>query len=161
VAPRLLRPARVGVFAQAVALLAVVGLTVPSYLEYLTHPISCTAGELCLDFRDLPFVAATAYLGPPAFVLLTTFWLWRRPRRWPAALPILVDVAVFVMQVAYYPFVFIPDFNRPTITNPLVALQVLLMLIPAAISLTLVLALLIGWNWKDPAPGAVSSSHST
>jgi hypothetical protein len=73
----------------------------------------------------------------------------------------LVDVAVFVMQVAYYPFVFIPDFNRPTITNPLVALQVLLMLIPAAISLTLVLALLIGWNWKDPAPGAVSSCHST
>ena len=158
-APRLLLPARVAVFAQALALLAVVGLTVPSYLEYLTHPISCTAGELCLDLRDLQFAAATAYLGPPALVLLTTFWLWRRPRRWPAELPILVDVAVVAMQVAYYPFVFIPNFHRPTITDPLVALQVLLMLIPAAISLTLVLALLIGWNWKEPAPSAVTSSH--
>jgi hypothetical protein len=36
--------------------------------------------------------ASVFLLGPHTELLLAAYWLWRRPRRWPAALPLLADV---------------------------------------------------------------------
>lgn len=147
--PRLLRPARIALFAQALALLVVISLTIPSYLDYLTHPTSCQAGDLCLDLRDLQFIGATFFLGPPALLLLTTVWLWRRPRRWPAALPILVDVAVIGVVIIDF-----DAFSKAGSSEPNIVVQVLLGLVPAVVSLTLVVALLRRWDSGKSTPGA-------
>jgi hypothetical protein len=166
VAPRLLRPARIAVFAQALALLVVVGLTIPSYLDYQLHPLNCPPDQWCLDFRGLTFGLTAMSLGPPALLLLTTYWLWRRPRRWPAALPLLIDAAVIGVEV-FDPHLIAESMSfaingrpaEPGFTYSYVAVQVLLMLLPAVVSLTLVLALLSRWNSKEPTPGAVASSR--
>jgi sulfur carrier protein len=164
--PRLLRATRLAVLVQAVALLVVIGLAIPSYLDFLSSPQSCAPGQFCLDFRGstLEFTAVT--LGPPALVLLTTYWLWRRPRKWLAAITILIDAAVIAVEV-FDPRLIAEamSFARngqptdPTFIASYVAVQVLLMFIPAVVSLILVLALLRQWGSRESTPGAVSSAH--
>ncbi|HEV2036332.1 MAG TPA: hypothetical protein VGU71_19435 [Candidatus Dormibacteraeota bacterium] len=151
---RLLRAARIAVLVQALAMLVVIGLTIPSFLDYLFHPIRCTGGELCLDLRGLSFVGSVAFLGLPALLLLATYWLWRRPRRSPAVLPLLIDVAAIAVVT-----VDLIEFARTGSAEPNILVQLLVVLLPAIISLTLVLELLSRWNSKEPTPGAVASSH--
>ena len=152
--PRLLRPARIAVLVQALAMLVVIGLTIPSFLDYLYHPISCTGDELCLDIRGFPFEASIAFLGAPALLLLLTFWLWRRSRIWLAVLPLLIDVvAIAVVTVDLI------EFARSRSAEPNIPVQLLMVLLPALVSLTLVLAVFIRWNSKEPTPGAIASTH--
>lgn len=139
---------------QALALLVTVGLTIPSYLDYVLHPMSCRPDEWCMDLRSLPFLFAASFLGPPALLLLTTYWLWRRPRRWPAALPLLVDVAVIGVVL-----IDLIGFAQTRSADPNIVIQVLLGLVPAVVSLTLILALLRRWDSSKPTPGAVSSTR--
>lgn len=150
--PRLLAAARIAVLMQALGLFVVVGLTIPGYLDHLFHPFSCNPDQWCLDFRGIPFVIATLLLGPPALTLLVTIWLWRRPRRWPAVLPLLVDVAVIGVVL-----VDLIEFARTGSQEPNIVAQVLLGLVPAIVSLILVVALLRRSGWIQPTPGAVSS----
>jgi hypothetical protein len=125
------------VLVQAAALLAVIGMTVPSYFEYLTRPPNCTPEMLCIDLRGLPFEVSATFLGPPVLMLVAAFWLWRRPRRWPAVLPIVVDVAVITVVL-----VDIVDFVRTGSQDPNIVVQVLLGLVPALVSLILAALLL-------------------
>lgn len=166
VPPRLLRAARIAVLVQALALLAVIGLAIPSYLDYQFHPIRCQPDQWCLDFRGLTLGLTAISLGPPALLLLTTYWLWRRPRRWYAALPLLIDIAVIGVEV-FDPYLTAEGMSfalnghppAPDFTYSYVAVQALLMLLPAVASLTLVLALLSRWTSREPTPGAVASSR--
>jgi hypothetical protein len=159
VSPRLLRAARVAVLIQALALLAVIGLAIPSYLDFRFHPISCPADQGCLDLRDLTIVVTAMSLGPAVLLLLTTYWLLRRPRRWHAALPLAVDIAVVGIQV-FDPYLIAEGMTfalngrppAPSFTYSYVAVQVLLMFLPAVVSLTLILALLRRWDSKEPTP---------
>jgi drug/metabolite transporter (DMT)-like permease len=134
----LLRAARLVVLAQALALLVVIGLTVPDFLNYLLHPISCRPDSMCLDLRDIPFAASVAFLGPPIVVLLASYWLWRRPRKWPAVLPLLIDAAAIAVVAAD-----LIGFARTGSAEPNILVQVLLVLLPAVVSLTVVLNLLV------------------
>jgi hypothetical protein len=124
-APRL-RAVRIALLAQALGLLLVVGLTVPGYL-------------------------AAVYLGPLALALLVTAWLWRRPRRWPAVLPLVIDAAVVGFVLLN-----LVAFARTGGLEPTGFVQMLLALVPAVVSLTLVIALLRRWDSRKPTPGAVS-----
>lgn len=135
---RLLRIARIAMLVQAAALVVLIGLSFPKYLDYLVHPITCTPGGWCIDLRGLDFEISATFLGPPALLLAVTSWLWRRPGRWPAVLPIVLDV-VFIALVIY-------DATSVALTrhdqNPPVFVQVVLVLAPAVVSLTLLLLLL-------------------
>ena len=136
---------------QALALLVVVGVTIPGYLDYRLHPISCRPDEWCMDFRSLPFIYSALFLGPPALLLLTTYWLWRRPRRWPAVFPLLVDAAIIGVAL-----VDLIAFAQVGSAEPNIVLQVLMGLVPAVVSLTLILALLRQWDSRKPTADAVS-----
>jgi hypothetical protein len=129
------------VVVQALGLLVIFGVTIPGYLDYLSHPMICKPSEWCLDFRGLPFLLAALFLGPPALILLLTAWLWRRPRRWPAVLPLLVDAAVIGFVLLN-----LVEFARTRSLEPTGVAQMLLALIPAVVSLTLVIALLRRWD---------------
>ena len=148
---QLLRAARIAVLVQALALLLVVGFTIPGYLDYRLHPMSCRPDEWCMDFRSLPFIYSAVFLGPPALLLLTTYWLWRRPRRWPAAFPLLVDAAIIGVAL-----VDLIAFAQVGSAEPNIVLQVLMGLVPAVVSLTLILALLRRWDSRKPTAGAGS-----
>lgn len=126
---------------QALAMTVVVGLTIPSFLDYLFRPISCHSGSMCLDLRDLPFAASVAFLGPPIVLLVLSHRLLRRPRKWRAALPLLVDVAAIAVVM-----VDLIAFARTGSAEPNIAVQLLMVLLPAAVSLTVVLALLMRWT---------------
>jgi peptidoglycan/LPS O-acetylase OafA/YrhL len=121
---------------QAAAFLVVIGLSIPSYVVYVLHPLSCTADLECLDLRGLEFVASVFFLGPPTVLLLAAYWLWRRPRRWPAVLPILADVAI--IGVVFDDLV---NYTKSGSAHPDIGLQILVGLLPAVVSLALVLAL--------------------
>jgi hypothetical protein len=143
--PSLLRAVRIVVLVQALALVAVIGFYVPSFLDYLLHPISCTPDLWCIDLRGGLFEASVAFLGPPSLLLLVAWWLWRRPRRWPAILPLIVDVAaIWVVTLDLI------DFARTGSAEPNILVQVLVVLLPAVVSLTLVLALLRLWSSRKP-----------
>jgi hypothetical protein len=148
----LLRAARIAVLVQALALLVVLGLTIPNYMDYLLHPLTCRPDQWCMDLRGLPFVLATSFLLPAALLLLATYWLWRRPRRWPAVLPLLVDVAVISTVI-----IDINAFIRTRSAEPNIVVQLLLGMLPAVVSLTLILALLRRWDSRKPMPDAVAS----
>lgn len=136
---------------QALALLVVVGIMVPGYLDYVFRPLSCTPGQWCMDLRGLAFQISALFLGPPALLLLATYWLWRRPRRWPAALPILADVAVIGVV-----FIDLVAFAQTRSADPNIVVQLLLGLVPALVSLTLVLALVGRWDSRKGTPRALS-----
>ena len=102
-----------------------------------------------MDLRGLSFVLAALFLAPPALLLLTTYWLWRRPRRWPAVLPLLVDVAVIGVVL-----IDLIAFAQTRSANPNIVVQVLLGLVPAVVSFTYVLTLLRGWDPRKPTGGA-------
>ena len=144
---RLLRAVRIALLAQALGLLLAVGLTVPGYLDYLFHPKVCKPDQWCLDFRGLPFIITAVYLGPPVLALLLTAWLWRRPRKWPAVLPLVIDAAVVGFVLLN-----LVAFARTGGLEPTVLVQMLLALIPAVVSLTLVIALLRRWDSTTFAP---------
>jgi thiamine biosynthesis protein ThiS len=163
--PRLLRAARIAVLVQAVALLVVIGLAIPSYLDFLFRPLNCRPDQWCLDFRGLTLGLTAVSMGPPAFLLLTTYWLWRRPRRWAAAIPLLVDVTILGMEVVYprliaeaMSFSYSGRTMEATFVASLVGVQVLLLLIPAVASLTLVLALIRRWGSSKSTRGTFSST---
>lgn len=155
VPPRFLRAARIAVLVQALALLVVVGLTIPSYLDYLFRPLACGPDQWCMDFRGLPFVLAALFLGPPALLLFATYWLWRRPRRWPAVLPLLVDVAVIGTVL----FELVGYIQTRSAESNIVVAALLGMLLPAVVSLTLILTLLRRWDSRKPTPGAVAATR--
>jgi hypothetical protein len=133
---RLLRAARIVLLLQAAAFLVVIALTIPSYVDYVLHPMSCTPDLWCLDLRGLSFVASVFFLGPPTILLLAAYWLWRRPRRWHAALPLLTDVAIIVVVL-----IDIVDYAKSGSAEPNIGAQVLVGFMPAVVSLILVLAL--------------------
>ena len=118
-------------------MLVVIVLTIPSFLVYLLHPIGCKPDQLCIDLRGLPFLGSVAFLGPPTLLLLTTYWLWRRPRRWPAVLPLLVDVAAIWVVV-----VDVIEFARTGSAEPNIFVQAFVILLPAVVSLILVVVVL-------------------
>ena len=160
-APRLLRATRLAVLVQAAALLVVIGLAIPSYLDYQFRPLNCPLDQWCLDFRGLTLGITAISLGPPALLLLTTYWFCRRPRKWPAAIPLLVDLAVIGAEV-FDPRLLAEAMSfarsgRPT-EPTYVVVQVLLIFIPAVVSLTLVLALIRQWGSSKSRPGGVSST---
>jgi hypothetical protein len=132
---RLLRAARLVLLLQGAAFLVVIGLTIPSYVDYLSHPMRCIPDQLCLDFRNVEFLGSVFFLGPPTVLFVAAYWLWRRPRRWPAVLPILADVAIIWVVL-----VDIVDYAKSGSAHPDVGLQILVGLLPAVVSLTLVLA---------------------
>lgn len=90
---RQLRFARIAMVVQAAALAVLIGESIPQYLDYVLHPSTCTPDGWCMDLRGLEFELSVIFLGPPLLLLLVTSWLWRRPRRWPAVLPTVVDIA--------------------------------------------------------------------
>ena len=139
--PRLLRTTRIAVSVQALALAAVVGMNLPGYLDHLFHPLTCRTGVVCIDLRGLDFTLATVFLGPPTALLLASVLLWNRPRKWPSALPLLVDVAIIGIVL-----IDLVAFAQTGFANPNIAVQVLLGLVPAAVTLILVLALLRRWG---------------
>jgi hypothetical protein len=57
---------------QAAALVALIGLSLPKYLDYLFHPITCTPEGWCIDLRGFDFLISATFLGPPALLLLIT-----------------------------------------------------------------------------------------
>jgi hypothetical protein len=124
------------VLLQAAAFLVVIGLTIPSYVDHVLHPLRCTADLGCLDLRDVEFVGSVIFLGPPTVLLLVAYWLWRRPRRWPAVLPILADVAIIWVVL-----IDVVDYAKSGSAHPDIAGQILVALMPAVVSLGLVLAL--------------------
>jgi thiazole synthase/sulfur carrier protein len=163
--PRLFRRARIAVLVQAVALLVVVGLAVPSYLDFLFRPLYCAQGQWCLDFRGLALGLTTASLGPPALLLFATYWLWRRPRKWPAAIPLVVGVIVIGSEVVNphliadaMSFATGGRSTEPPLIYAYAAVQLVLIFIPAVLTSTLVVQLLRQWGSRQAPPGAVSST---
>ena len=152
---------------QSLALLVVIGLTIPSYLDFLFRPLGC---QSCWDFRGywdfrgFWFILAALFLGPPALLLLATYWLWRRPRRWPAVLPLLVDVAIigtvlielvgYIQTRSLEPMIVVA--TTQALSRELVVPAVLGMVLPAVVSLALILALLWRWDSGKPTPRSVS-----
>ena len=145
---RQLRFARIAMVVQAAALAVLIGQSIPQYLDYVLHPSTCTPDGWCMDLRGLEFELSVIFLGPPLLLLLVTSWLWRRPRRWPAVLPTLVDLA-FIGLVIYD--VVSAAQNRHD-QNPPVLAQVVLVLFPAVASLTALLPLLRRQADSPPAP---------
>ena len=135
---RRLRLTRIAMLVQAGALVVLIGQTVPSYLDYRLHPMNCGPGPWCLDLRGLAFELSAVFLGPPALFLLVTAWLWRQPRRWPAAVPILVDVAFIGLVI--YDAISVAQTGHDQ--DPPILVQVVLGLVPAAVTLALTLLVL-------------------
>jgi hypothetical protein len=137
---RRLRLARIAMLVQAGALIVFIGLTVPSYLDYLLHPMNCGPGLWCIDLRGLAFELSAVFLGPPALLLLVTAWLWRQPRSWPAALPIVVDVAFISLVI--YEAISVAQTGHDQ--YPSIFVQAVLGLVPASVTLALTLLVLKG-----------------
>src|SRR6202165_5441443 len=133
---RRLRLARIAMLVQAGALVVVIGLAVPSYLDQQLHPISCGPGPWCIDLRGLAFELSAVSLGPPALLLLVTAWIWRLPRKWPAAIPMLLNVVLIVL-VFYDPSIVA---QRGYDDDPPILAQVVFGLVPAVAGLALTLA---------------------
>ncbi len=152
---RRLRLARIAMLVQAGALVLLIGPAVPSYLDQQFHPMSCGPGPWCIDLRGLAFELSAVFLGPPALLLLVTAWLWRRPRKWPAALPLVLDV-VLIGLVIYDAFIVAQSgFDD----DPPILAQVVFGLVPAAVSLALTLAVLRPRSRSalPPKPGNMAS----
>lgn len=139
---RLFRAARIGVLVQALVLIVVIGSTIPDWFR----PLTCRPELPCWDVPGVWLILAVTFLGPPAVLLLATFWLWRRPRRWPVALPLLVDVAV----IGLGSIELAAEIQRPTQLNLVLAL--LAMLLTAVVSLSLIVAVLLRWDSGKPRP---------
>ena len=152
---RRLRLARIAMLVQAGALVVVIGLAVPSYLDQQLHPISCGPGPWCIDLRGLAFELSAVFLGPPVLLLLVTAWLWRRPRKWPATFPLVLDV-VLIGLVIYDAFIVAKGGYDE---EPPILAQVFFGLVPAAVSLAVTLALLrsLRSTALPPKPGNLDS----
>jgi hypothetical protein len=150
-----LRLARIAMVVQAGGLVVVIGLAVPSYMDQQFHPMSCGPGPWCIDLRGLAFELSAVFLGPPALLLLVTAWLWRRPRKWPAVLPIVLDV-VLIGLVIYDAFIVAQSGYDG---DPPILAQVVFGLAPAAVGLALTLAVLRSRSTfaLPPKPGNMSS----
>ncbi len=135
---RRLRLARIAILLQGGALVVLIGLAAPNYFDQLLHPLSCAPGEWCMDLRGLEFELSAVFLGPPALLLVLTAWLWRRPRKWPAALPLIVDVA-FIALVVYDALVVTQSGHDQ---YPSILAQAVFGLIPAVVSLAFTLPML-------------------
>jgi hypothetical protein len=140
---------------QAGALIVFIGQTVPSYLDYLLHPMICGPGPWCIDLRGLAFELSAVILGPPALFLVVTAWLWRQPRRWPAALPIVVDVAF--ISVVIYDAISVAQTGHDQ--YPSILAQAVLGLVPASVTLALTL-LVLKRNPGAPIPPSPQTSLS-
>src|SRR5713226_5482490 len=150
-----LRLARIAILVQGGALIVVIGLAAPSYLDQLLHPLSCGPGQWCMDLRSLAFEFSALFLGPPALLLLVTAWLWRRPRKWPAALPLVLDM-VLIGLVIYDAFMVAQSGHDE---YPPILVQVVFGLVPAAASLALTLSVLKHHPGSalPPKPGKMAS----
>lgn len=133
--PTLRRVTRLVLAAQALCMLGFLATLLPEFLDHLFRPLICPANEWCMDFRGLTFLVYAIVLVPLAALLLGAAWLLRKRRRWPAILPIAVDVFILLAAVS---LVFFPS-HWP---GPSVVGQVLLLLVPAIGSLTVVITML-------------------
>jgi hypothetical protein len=147
VSHRRLRWARIALIVQACALVVFIARAVPSFADYLLHPLQCSSNVLCIDLRGLDFEFSALFLGPPAILLLVTAWLWRRPRSRPAAVPLVLGV-VLMGLVVYDAFTVAQSGHDQ---HPSIAYQIVLGLLPAAVSVALTLWVL----WRHPAAAMV------
>jgi hypothetical protein len=152
---RRLRLARIAMLVQAGGLVVVIGLAVPSYLDQQFHPMSCGPGPWCIDLRGLAFELSAVFLGPPALLLLATAWLWRRPRKWPAALPLVLDVVLIGLVIYDASIVAQSGYDD----DPPILAQVVFGLVPAAVGLALTFAVLRPRSTSTlaPKPGNMAS----
>jgi hypothetical protein len=138
IALRRLRWARVVLLVQGLALLVVIGEAAPSFLDQLFHAPKCEPNQMCIDLRGLFFELSVVFLGPPALLLFATAWIWRRPRTWPAAVPLVLDVVLIGLVISDVFTVARSGYDE----FPPILVQVLLGLVPAAVSLALTLLVL-------------------
>ncbi|OLE81837.1 MAG: hypothetical protein AUG06_00210 [Actinobacteria bacterium 13_1_20CM_2_65_11] len=122
---------RAAIVLQAIALIAVIALTFPDWLDGHLHPYAPCG--LCLDLRGLAFAISAVVLGPVIVVLVVLAWRWRGPRRWPLAIVVVVDAAAIVLTVA----VVVGFFGNRTDSVPPYASVPLLVLLPALATLVL------------------------
>jgi hypothetical protein len=124
---------------QVAGIAAAILLALPGFIDWLVRPLVCTGW--CLDLRGLDFIVWAVFFTPPAAVLLGAIALLSEGRIWPAWLALGVDLAV-LGTVAYA--MVAGGGVRSYGETPIVfqVLQVLLVSIPASITLVLVLVLL-------------------
>jgi hypothetical protein len=125
---------------QALGMVAAILLASPSYLDRLLRPTVCSD---CYDFRGLDFFIWTAFLVPPALVLIAATWLMRPSRILAALLPLMVDLVV----LGFAAYASLDTLGRPTsavdsATVPVQVLQLILVIMPAVVTAVLALLLL-------------------
>jgi hypothetical protein len=122
---------RAALVLQAIALLAVIALTFPDWLDGQLHPyVPC---GFCFDLRGLAFDISAVFLGPVILVLLLIAWRWRRPRLWPLAIVALIDAAAFFLTA----FATISTLQNRTESIPQAFWAPVLLLLPALSTLAL------------------------
>jgi hypothetical protein len=139
---RRLKPLRIALLLQAMALLVSIALTVPDYLEARFHPRVCVSW--CLDLQGLAFYLSVIFFGPVIVILLLLVWRWRGSRRWPLAVVATIDaLAIYWAAASMIPFV------HPQLDSiPSVAFAPPLLLLPALATLALGANLVRMVPWK-------------
>jgi len=119
---------------QAVCLIAFLATILPSFLAYVTKtPIACPADESCFDPSGAAFLIYTLILVPVGAVLVATAWLWQTDRRWPAVVPIAIDLVLLGGGISD-----LLSQRQPVEFNPAPTAELLLLVAPALLSLGLV-----------------------
>ena len=136
--------------AQAVAMVGCVALSSPSLSDRLSSAYASR-------YEGVGFASWTLFLAPAGLVLVAAAWRLDRQRRWPALATFLVDmVLLVVLGLSWQAGILGPPGSQldPS-PYPFGWVQVLLVLIPALITLVLALALLND-NRRRTAPRVVS-----
>ena len=140
----MLRAVRVSLVVQAVCLLAVLATLLPDFLERVTSvPVDCPPGESCFDPTGVAFVIYALIFIPIGAVLVATARLWQTNSRWPAIVPIAIDLMLIGGGISdlIYP-------REPANPSPPPTAELLLLVVPALLSLGLVLAFVGSLTWR-------------
>ena len=135
---RLVKTIRAALTIQVLGMVVGILLASPSFFDRLLR--QTTTG---LDFRGLDFALWAVFFGPLAVLLGAATWGLRPSRIWAAVLPLIVDLIVLaLLAYAFLAAIAQPSTNPDAPPLPVEILQVLLVLIPAVVTLILVVVLL-------------------
>jgi hypothetical protein len=129
-----LRAVRLSLVVQALCMIVLLGTVLPGFLGYVTRPpLECPPGDSCFDPSGAGFVIYALVFVPMGAVLVLTAWLWQTDKRWPAVVPIAIDLLLLGGGISD-----LLSSRQPVEYYPPPAAELVLLVIPALLSLGLV-----------------------
>ena len=140
----MLRAVRVSLVVQAVCLIVLLTTLLPGFLDFLNRPtVYCPPDESCYDPTGAGFIIYALIFVPVGVVLVVTAWLWQTEKRWPALVPIALDLLLLGGGISD-----LDSPRQPVANNPPPDAELLLLVVPALLSLALIVTFVGLLTWR-------------